>query len=79
MDMGSRTFNTRYNNNLHPPISSLTKFQEGAYYCGIKIFSHLPANIKSLINDLECACLALQRFLNLNLLYTLEKFINYNR
>ena len=46
-------FNNRYNTNLHPPISNLTKFQKWAYYSGIKVFSHLPPNIKCLMNDLE--------------------------
>ena len=69
MYMEIHIFNTRYNTNLHPPISNLTKFQKGVCYRGIKIFGHLPANIKNLMNDLECACLALKRFLNSNLLY----------
>jgi len=70
MYMEIRNFNTRYNTNLHPPISNLTKFQKGAYYCVINIFSHLPAYIKSVMNDLECACLTLKRVLNSNLLHT---------
>ena len=49
MNMEIHNFNTRYNTNLHPPISNLTNFQKGAYYSGIRIFSHLPANIKSLM------------------------------
>jgi len=31
MNMEIRNFNTRYNTNLQPPISNLTKFQKGAY------------------------------------------------
>jgi hypothetical protein len=74
-----QSFNTRYNTNLHPPISNLTNFQEGAYYSGIKIFNHLPANIKCLTNDLECCHIALKNFLNSNSFYTLEEFFNCNR
>ena len=46
-NMEIHIFDTRYNINLHPPISNLTKFRNVVYYSGIKIFSHLPANIKS--------------------------------
>ena len=53
MDMKIHNFNTRYNTNLPPPISNLTQFLKGAYYFGIKIFNHLPANIKCLTNYLE--------------------------
>ena len=59
--------NTKYNTSLQPPISNLTKFQKGAFCSGIKIFNHLPANIKCLTNDLEHFCIALKRFLNSNL------------
>jgi len=46
-------FNTRYDTNLHLPTSDLTEFQKGAYYSGLQIFTHLPANMKWLPNDLE--------------------------
>jgi hypothetical protein len=78
-NMEIHNFNTRYYTNLHPPISNLTKYQKGAYYSGIKIFNHLPADIKCLTNDLECLCIVLKRFLNSNSSYTLEEFFNYNR
>ena len=72
MNMEIRNFNTRYNTNLHPPISNLTKFQKRAYYSGIKIFNHLPANTKSLTNS-YCPK---KRFLNSKSFYTLEEFLN---
>jgi len=62
-NMEIHNFNTRYNTDLHPLISNLTTFQKRAYYSGIKIFNHLPANIKCLTNNLERFCLALKRFL----------------
>ena len=64
MNMEIHNFSTRYNTNLHPPISNFTKFQKGAYYSGIKIFSHLPANLGCLTNNLERFLIALRRFLN---------------
>jgi len=71
MNMEIHKFKTRCNNNLHPPISNLTKFQKGVYYSGTKIFIHLPANIKCSMNDLKHFRIAL--------IYTLEEFFNYNR
>jgi len=43
-------YRTRDNNNLHLPIVSLSKFNEGAYFLGIKFFNHLPEYIKNLSN-----------------------------
>jgi len=71
-----RNFNTRY---IHPPTSNLINFQKRAYYSGIKIFSQLQANIKILMNDLECFHLSLKRFHKRNSFYSLQKFFNYNR
>jgi hypothetical protein len=79
MNVEIHNFNTRYNTNLHPPISNLTKFQKWSYYSRIRTFSHLPANIKCLTNDLEHFHNALKRSLNSNSIYTLEAFLNYNR
>ena len=70
---------TRYNINLHPPLSKFDCISEGAYYSGIKIFTHLPANIECLMNDGERFRIALRRFLNSNSVFTLEEFFNYNR
>ena len=35
-------YKTRNNNNLHLPIATLSKFSEGTYISGIKVFNHLP-------------------------------------
>jgi hypothetical protein len=32
---------TRYNKNLHLSIVNLTKFNKGAYFAGMKVFSNL--------------------------------------
>jgi len=34
-------YRTRYNNNLHLPIVSLSKFNTGAYFSGIKVSSKI--------------------------------------
>ena len=78
-EYGIHNFNTRYNTNLHPPISNFTKFHKRAYYSGIKIFSHLPTGIKCLTNNLERLCIDLKMFLKSNSFYTLEEFFNDNR
>jgi len=61
-DIEIHDFNARHSTNLHPPISNLTKFQNVTIYCGIKIFNHLPANIKCLTNDLGHFLIALKSF-----------------
>jgi hypothetical protein len=38
---------------LEIEILRLTAFKEGAYFMGMKIFNHLPANIKILLNRIE--------------------------
>jgi hypothetical protein len=43
---------TRQNINLFPPSILLTKVQKGAYYSGIKIYNHLPRELKQLSNPL---------------------------
>jgi len=45
------TTKTRNSNNLHPPLSHLTKYQKGAHYAGIRVFNHLPTSIKSTVNE----------------------------
>jgi hypothetical protein len=40
--------NTRHNTDFHFPKVRLTAFKEGAYFMGMKIFNHLPTNIKIL-------------------------------
>jgi hypothetical protein len=42
------TINTRHRSALHPPSINVTKYRKGVYYLGIKIFNHLPQNIKNL-------------------------------
>jgi len=44
-------YKIRNNNNLHRSIANLSKFYNGAYISGIKVFNHLPQYIKALTND----------------------------
>jgi hypothetical protein len=47
--------------NLHLPTSSLAVYQRGHY--GIRVFNHLPPNVKSLSNEVRQFKLALKRFI----------------
>jgi hypothetical protein len=69
--------NTRQKINLFLPSTSFTKVQKGAYYSGIKIYDHLPRELKQLSNDPKSFEPALKRFLHTNYFYTLNKYFNY--
>ena len=58
------------------PTSSLTMFQKGVFYYGIKVFSHLPCSIKSFCNEEKQFRLASKRFLLMNSLYVLDEYFN---
>ena len=45
--------NTTTANNVHLPITKLTKYQNGAHYAGIKIFNHLPTHSKCVANKIQ--------------------------
>jgi hypothetical protein len=70
---------TRFKTNLHPPTANLTKFQQGVYYFGIKIFNNLPHNIKDLGNEIKLFQNVLKRFLLINFFYNSEEYFNYQR
>jgi hypothetical protein len=74
----SHNISARSSIDLHPPTSDLTKFQKGAYYSGIKIFNHLPTNIKCLTNEVKLFRPALKRFLYTNSFYSFEEYFNNN-
>jgi hypothetical protein len=40
---------TRQNNNLYLPTSTLTLYQKGVYFTGIKLFNNLPLEIKEIV------------------------------
>jgi len=49
---------TRNKSNLHLPISTLSVYQNGTYYNGIRVFNSLPSQIKELChnrNQFKCA------------------------
>jgi hypothetical protein len=66
------SINSHHKSDLYPPSIKLTKYQKGVYYSGIKIFSHLPQNIKNLSWNANKFKLALKRFLLMGSFYTLS-------
>jgi len=71
------SINTRHKSDLYPPSIKLTKYQKGVYYSGIKIFNHLPQNIKNLSRNVKKFKLALKRFLLMGLFHTLDKYFGW--
>jgi len=60
-------------------MAILTAFQRGAYFfLGIKLFNHLPINVKQLSNEIKLFKHVLKRFLLLHSFYSIEKYFNYN-
>jgi hypothetical protein len=71
--------NTRSNHDLHVPKANLTVFQNGVRYSGIKVYNHLPANIKQLSNNKSEFKMALKRSFFKNSFYILEEYYNWNK
>jgi hypothetical protein len=70
--------NTKRNTDLHLILVSLTAFKEGAQFTGMRIFNHLPTNIKRLENKIELFKSALKRYLLLQSFYSLDEYFNYS-
>ena len=68
------SINTRYSSHLHIPTVHLTKYQKGVYYSGIRVFNHLPQNIKNLSWDVKKFKSAVNKFLLVGSFYTLEEY-----
>ena len=68
------SINTCHKSDLYPPSIKLTKYQKGVYYSGIKIFNHLPQNIKNLSWNVNKFKLALKRFLLMGSFYKLDEY-----
>jgi hypothetical protein len=71
------TKNTRNKFNLFLPHSRLTKYQKGVYFAAIKIFNHLPENIKKFSNNTNKFKNELKKFILLGSFYTIEEFYGW--
>jgi len=69
---------TRSANKFHLPTTNLTKYQNGAYYTGIKILNYLPAPIKNVANEIEVFKKTLKRFILDNSFYSTDEYFNAN-
>jgi hypothetical protein len=56
----------------------LTALKEGAYFMGMKIFNHLPTDIKILSNRIELLKPALKKYLLRQSFYSLGKYFSYS-
>jgi hypothetical protein len=70
------TINTRQTSDLHIPIANLTIYKKGVYYQGIKIYNHLPKDIKDLSSNMNKFKLALKRYLLDNCFYSLKEYFD---
>jgi len=68
--------NSRNNNNLHPALSSLTKFKKGPCISGIKAFNHLPQYLKALDHNSYFRS-SLKTFLYHHSFYSIEECYEY--
>jgi len=66
-------------NNFRLPITNLTKYQKGAHYARIKIFNHLPTNIKCVVNEIQVFKSALKRLLLSNSFHSIEEYFKSNK
>ena len=55
--------NTKIVHHFHRPVASLSCFQKGTFYSGIKIFNSLPRNITSLRNEKTKFRMTLKKFI----------------
>jgi hypothetical protein len=61
------------------PLLILPNTKKGAHYAGIKIFNHLPTNIKCVANEIQGFKSALKGFLLSNSFYSIEEYFNSNK
>jgi hypothetical protein len=65
--------NIRSAYDMYYPHTNLAQFQKGICYMGVKIFNHLPIEIKSMSNDTKSFKSKLTTFLLQNSFYTIEE------
>jgi hypothetical protein len=58
---------------------SITIYQKGTYYLGIKVFNSPPSQIKDLSHNIRQFKPYLKSFLHLHSFYMLEECFNYNK
>jgi hypothetical protein len=71
--------NTRQKNKLHIPSMKLSAIQKGVHYSSITVFDALPSNIVDLQNNTFRFRNDLQRYLAMNVFYSVDEFLFTSR
>ncbi|PNF44137.1 hypothetical protein B7P43_G03190, partial [Cryptotermes secundus] len=69
---------TRQRSNLYLPTSTLTLYQKGVYFTGIKLFNNLPLEIKGMVGKYKQFKISLRRYLITHCFYDLEEYYSVN-
>ena len=69
-------FNTRHKNDLHLPQASLTMYQRGVLYSGVKLFNILPKAIKDTSGNPRKFKVALKHYLLTHSYYDIDEFFS---
>jgi hypothetical protein len=70
---------TRESNYLYLPTSTLTLYQKGVYFTGIKLFNNLPLEIKEIVQIPKQFKNSLRRYLITHCFYDLDEFYSLNK
>jgi len=73
-NLSVHNINTGNKHNFHWLVADLLCFQKGASYSGIRIFNSLPQSIINLKNEKTHFKVALKKFLNAHLFYSVDEF-----
>jgi len=65
---------TRHRNDLHAPQATLTMYQKGVYYSGVKVFNSLPRALKDISSEPGKFKTAFRKFLEKYSFYSLDEF-----
>lgn len=71
--------NTRQKNKLHIPSVKLSHVQKGVFYLSIKVSNALSSNIVDLQNNTSRFRNDLQRYLAMNVFYSVDEFLSASR
>jgi hypothetical protein len=68
---------TQRNDHLHLPLAHLSSYQKGVYYSGINLFNTASIYISDLKNDKKQFRLVLCNYLQSNVFYSIDEFLNH--
>jgi exonuclease III len=68
---------TRQRHNLYQPISTMTTYQKGIHYMGIKIYNNLPQSIKEVSNKEKKFETSLKQYLHTHSFYCLDEYLQH--